>query len=113
MRIRLRGLLGIVLGVALSLGFYVTFMQNPPWHRAGGMIGWTQAAIEAQLGTPSQVFEYDLPDPHAQEIRPRPTGSYRTLIFSRFNGRFIAWLKDGDQGYTCFGSSWTERGCYY
>jgi hypothetical protein len=112
-RFRLKTLLGLVLGIALVLGFYVTFVQNPPWNRVGGMIGWSQAAIESRLGAPSQVFEYDLPDPHAQNIRPRTPGTYRTLVFSRFDGRFIVWLKEGDQGYVCYGSSWSEKGTYY
>jgi hypothetical protein len=112
-RIRLKTLLGLVLGTALALGFYVSFVQNPPWHRVGGMIGWSQAAIESRLGAPSQVFEYDVPDPHAQKIRPRSPGTYRTLVFSRFDGRFVVWLKEGDQGYVCYGSSWAEKCTYY
>jgi hypothetical protein len=113
MRFRLRTLLGLMLAAALALALYVSYFLNPPWNRAGGMIGWTQAAIESRLGTPSQVFEYDLPDPHAQSIRPRPPGTYRTLVFSRFDGRFIAWLKAEAEGYVCFGSSWSEKGAYY
>ena len=113
MRIRLRTMLGLVLGIALVLGFYVSYVLNPPWHRAGGMIGWSQAAIESRLGPPSQVFERDVPDPHAQFIRPRPPGTYQTLVFSRFDGRFIAWMKAEEKGYVCFGSSWVERGNYY
>jgi hypothetical protein len=115
MRIRfsLKTLLGLVLGIALVLAFYVSFVQNPPWHRVGGMIGWSQGAIESRLGPPSQVFEYDLADPHAQKIRPRSPGTYRTLVFSRFDGRFVVWLKEGDQGYVCYGSSWAEKGMYY
>src|SRR5690348_18217506 len=110
MRIRLRTLLGFVLGIALALKFYASVIHVPPWHRAGGMIGWSQAAIESRLGPPSEVFERDVPDPHAQSIRPRPPGTYRTLVFSRFEGRFVAWLKAEENGYVCFGSSWLEKG---
>jgi hypothetical protein len=113
MRIRLGTLLGLVLGIALVLGFYVSYVHLPPWHRAGGMIGWSQAAIESRLGPPTQVLEREVPDPHAQSIRPRPPGTYRTLVFSRFDGRFVVWLKAEAQGYVCFGSSWVEKGAYY
>jgi hypothetical protein len=113
MRIRLRTLLGFVLGIALALAFCTSYVVIPPWERAGGMIGWSQAAIESRLGPPAQVFEYDVPDPHAQSIRPRPPGTYRTLVFSRFDGRFVAWLKAEETGYVCFGSSWVEKGTYY
>ena len=102
-----------MLAIALALAFYSSFMLNPPWNRAGGMIGWSQAAIESQLGPPSQVFEYDVPDPEAQYIRPRTPGTYRTLVFSGFHGRFVVWLKEEAQGYACFGSSWVEKQCYY
>lgn len=115
MRIRfgLKTLLGLILGIALVLGFYVRFVQNPPWNRAGGMIGWSQAAIEAQLGAPSQVFECDLPDPHAQKIRPRSPGTYRTLVFNHLDGHFVVWLKEESQGFVCCGSSWSEKRLYY
>jgi hypothetical protein len=77
------------------------------------MIGWSQAAIESRLGPPSQAFEYDLADPLARSIRPRPAGTYRTLVFSGFDGRFVVWLKAEAKGYVCFGSSWIEKGAYY
>jgi hypothetical protein len=110
---RLTTLLGLVMGAALLIKFYVSYVHVPPWHQAGGMIGWSQSAIESRLGTPSQVMEYDAPDPHAQKIRPRPAGTYRTLVFSRFDGKFVVWLKAESRGYVCFGSSWAEKGCYY
>jgi hypothetical protein len=114
MRISLKALLGLVLGIALVLAFYVSYMHRPPWERTGGMIGWSQAAIESRLGPPTRVFEYDVPDPNAQSIRPRPAGTYRTLVFNRFfDGHFVVWLKAEAQGYACFGSSWVEKGTYY
>lgn len=115
MRVRfgLKTMLGIVLAIALFIGFYVTFLQNPPWHRAGGMIGWSQTAIEARLGPPSQVFEYDIPTPPDQFGPPRPAGTYRTAVFTSFNGRFVVRLKAEARGYVCFRSSWVEKGCYY
>ena len=113
MRIRLRTLLGFVMGIALALAFCTSYVVIPPWERAGGMIGWSQAAIKSRLGPPSQIFECDVPDPHSQSIRPRPPGTYRTLVFSRLDGRFVAWLKAEETGYVCFGSSWVEKGTYY
>ena len=113
MRIRLMTLLVLVLGIALVLGFYVSYVHLSPWHRAGGMIGWSQAAIESRLGPPAQVFEYDVPDPHAQSIRPTADGTYRTLVFSGFDGRFVVWLKAEAQGYVGVRSSWVEKGTYY
>jgi hypothetical protein len=77
------------------------------------MIGWSQAAIDSRLGPPSQVLERDVPDPHARFIRPRPPGTYRRLIFRRFDGRFVVWLKAEEKGSVCFGSSWVEKGTYY
>jgi hypothetical protein len=110
---RLSTLLGLVLGVALVLASYVSFLHAPAWDRAGGMIGWSQAAIQSRLGPPSQVVEHDVQDPHAQSIRPRPAGTYRTLVFSGFHGRFVVWLKAEGEGYVCFVSSWIEKGRYY
>src|SRR5438477_6794989 len=112
MRIRLRTLLALVLGIALILAFYASYVHIPPWHRAGGMIGWSQAAIESRLGPPVQVFEHDVQDSHAQKIGPRPPGTFRTLVFSGFYGRFVVWLKAEDEDYVCFGSSWVEKGAY-
>jgi hypothetical protein len=115
MRIRfgLKTMLGLILGIALVLAAYVSFLQNPPWQRAGGMIGWSQAALESRLGKPSRAFEYSLPDPHGQPILLNTTGPYRTLVFSRFDGVFIAWLEKRDRGYVCARSSWSDRQTYY
>ncbi len=107
-RIGLKALLVLVVFVAVGLRLFLPF-----WERAGGMIGWTQSAIEARLGPPSQVYEFDVADPHAQTIRPRVPGVYRTLVFSRLDGRFVAWMKAEAQGYTCFGSSWSDKRVYY
>ena len=108
-RIRLKILLALVFFVAVGLRLYLTYIDVPAWHRAGGMIGWSQSAIESRLGSPSQVYEFDLADPHAQTIRPRVPGVCRTLVFSRLNGRFIAWMKIGARGYVCFGSCWADK----
>lgn len=112
-RIHLKVLLALVLFVAMGLRLYLTCIDVPAWHRAGGMIGWSQSAIESRLGPPSQVHEFDLADPHAQKVRPRVPGVYRTLVFSRLDGRFIAWMKAEAQGYVCFGSCWAEKRTYY
>ena len=50
MRIRLKTLLGLVLGAALALGFYVSFVHNPPWNRSGGMIGWSRRRSSRDWG---------------------------------------------------------------
>ena len=113
MRIRLRTLLGLVLVVALGLAAYASYVHVPPWHPSGGMIGWSQAAIESRLGPPSQVFEYDIPTPLDPPAPPSPPGAYRTLVFSGFDGHFVARLKAADQGYVCFRSSWFEKETYY
>ncbi len=112
-QIRLKVLLALVLFAAVGLRFFLAFVHVPAWDRAGGMIGWSQSAIESRLGPPSQVYEFDLADPHAQSIRPRVPGVYRTLVFSRLDGRFIAWMKAEGRGYVCFGSSWAEKRVYY
>jgi hypothetical protein len=78
-----------MMGAALLLKIYVSYVHILPWHRAGGMIGRSQPAIDSRLRTPSQVMEYGAPDPHAQKIRPRPDGTYRTIAFSRFDGKFV------------------------
>jgi hypothetical protein len=107
-------MLGLVLEIALILAFYVSYWRTVPWDKAGGMIGWSQAAIESSLGRPSQVVEQDVPDPHAQRIRPRPAGGvYRTLVFKTFDGTFVVWLRAGKDEYVCLGSSWIEKGLYY
>jgi hypothetical protein len=114
LRFGLKRMLGLVLGAALVLAVYVSYLHTVPWDTAGGMIGWSQAAIESRLGRPAQVVEKDVPDPHAQRIRPRPAGGvYRTLVFKTFDGTFVAWLKAENDEYVCLGSSWIEKGLYY
>jgi hypothetical protein len=110
---RLKTLLGLVLGIALALAFYVWSQHVPPWERSGGMIGWSQVAIEERLGPPAKVVEGDLQDPQAQKIGPRPPGTYRTLYFSGIDGQFIVRMKAEKQGFVCFRSLWTDKGCYY
>jgi hypothetical protein len=68
---------------------------------------------ESRLGPPAKVVEGDVPDAHAQEIRPRPAGTYRTLIISDINGQFVVCLKEEKNGFVCFGSSWTNKDRYY
>ena len=68
--------------------------------------------VVAEDGAPAKVMEYDAPDPHAQKIRPRPPGTYRTLVFNRWDGTFVVWLKAESKGYACFGSSWAGQGPY-
>jgi hypothetical protein len=113
MRIRLRTLLGLVLVVALALKAYASYMHVPPWHPSGGMIGWSQKAIESRLGPPDQVFESDVSFPVAQSAGPSPPGTYRTLVFSGEDGHFVVRLKAAANGYVCFRSSWVETGTFY
>jgi hypothetical protein len=110
---RLKTLLGLVLGIALILAFYVWYTHVPRWEGSGGMIGWSQAGIESRLGQPAKVVEGDVRDPEAQLIRPRPPGTYRTLFFSGIDGQFVVLLRAENDGFVCFGSSWTDKGCYY
>jgi hypothetical protein len=110
---RLKTLLGLVVGVALILAAYVWHTHTAPWEASGGMIGWSQAAIEDRLGPPARAVEGDVPDPHAQKIRPRHPGSYRTVFFCGSDGQFIVWLNEGSDGFVYFGSSWTDKGCFY
>jgi len=115
MRVRfsMKRLLGVVLAAALSLAGYAWFARVPAWERAGGMIGWNQASIEALLGPPSQVVEGDAGDANAQQIRPKPPGAGRTLVFSNFDGEFVVRLTAAKEKFVCFGSSWTNKGIYY
>jgi hypothetical protein len=108
---RVKTLLGLVLGVALILASYVWYTHVPPWEASGGMIGWSQAAIESRLGAPAKVVEGDARDSNAQEIRPRLPRTYRPLFFSGIDGEFVVLLKEEADGYVCFGSSWTDKGC--
>jgi hypothetical protein len=113
MRMRIRTLLGLVLLVALALAAFTWYIHVPPWHPSGGMIGWSQAAIESKLGAPAQVFDYDIPSPVAASPMPSPPAKYRTLVFSGLDGHFVARLQASSQGYVCFRSSWAEGGTYY
>jgi hypothetical protein len=110
---RLKTLLILVVGIAPILAFYVRYTHVAPWERSGGMIGWSQADIESQLGQPAKVVEGDVRDPDAQQIGPKPPGTYRTLFFSGIDGQFIVLLKAENDGFVCFRSSWTDKGCYY
>lgn len=113
MKLRLSALIALVFAIALGLAFYTTFLRAVPWDQAGGMIGWTQAAMESRLGPPDQVIERDVVDAHSQKIRPRTPGTYRTLLFDSMHGRFIAWMKQEKDRYVCVSSSWVDKGLYY
>ena len=102
-----------MLAVAVALAAYARYVHAPPWHASGGMIGWSQEAIESRLGAPDQVFEYDSPTPDEQSAGPSAPGTYRTLIFSGYDGHFVVRLKAAARGYACFRSSWLEAGMYY
>ena len=112
---RLKTLLGLVLCVALILAAYVLYTHTAPWEESGGMIGWSQAAIENRLGRPAKVIESDVQDSQAREIGPSPPGpgTYRTLFFSGVDGQFVVRLKAENVGFVCFRSFWTDKGCYY
>ncbi len=71
LRIRLSTALGLVVVVALILAVWThTRQASVPWQRYGGMIGWSQARIVAQLGQPARMIESDLADPVALSIGP-------------------------------------------
>jgi hypothetical protein len=115
MRFRLRALLGLIVVVAVMLAVWARNREAyVPWNRHGGMISWTEAAMVARLGEPTRTFEVDLPHPTAHAIRPSPPdGPFRTLIFQTFDGTFVAWFTVEKGAYTCFRSTWIERGVYY
>jgi hypothetical protein len=110
---RVKTLLGLVLGMAVLLACYVRYTHVAPWERSGGMIGWSQADIESRLGLPAQVVEGDGRDREAQQIGPKPPGTYRTLFFSHLDGQFVVLLKAENDGFVCFRSSWTDKRRYY
>jgi hypothetical protein len=110
---RLKTLLGLVLGIALILAFYVWYTHVAPWEPSGGMVGWSQADIESRLGQPAKVVEGDVRDPVAQQIGPKPPGTYRTLFFSGTDGQFVVLLKAEKKGFVSFRSYWTDKGRYY
>jgi len=85
-----------------------------PWESNGGMIGWSEATIVARLGQPLRTLEEDVADPIGHSVRPSPsTGPFHTLIFQTFDGQFVAWFSGAGGTYTCFRSTWVERGTYY
>ena len=114
-RFRLSTALCLVVVAALIMAYWAHERQRSvPWHKNGGMIGWTQASMVARLGEPAQSFEDDLADPNGHEIRRSPpTGPFRTLVFRTFDGTFVAWFAAAEGKYTCFRSTWVEKGNYY
>jgi hypothetical protein len=108
-------MLGLVLVIAVILAAWTQYRQaNVPWHRTGGMIGWSEAQIVARLGQATHTIESDVTDPVALAIGPPPaTGSFRTLIFDTIDGKFVARLNSGGGAFTCFRSFWAERNWYY
>jgi hypothetical protein len=114
MRFRLTTLLVLIAACAVGLAIYAQFRRSQTaWQRAGGMIGWSQAAIESRLGPATETIEGELPDTEGQTIRPAPVGPCRTLIFRTFDGTFVAWMATADGGSTCFRSMWAEQNTYY
>ncbi len=114
-RFRLSTALCLIVVAALVMAYYAHVRQNNvPWHRNGGMIGWTQASMVARLGEPARSFEADVADANGHEIRKSPPkGPFRTLVFQTFDGTFVAWFTAADGTYTCFRSTWVEKGNYY
>src|SRR4051794_32630372 len=104
LRFRITTLLGLVLLFAVGLSAYIQYRApRTPWERAGGMIGWSQTAIESELGSPDEVVDGDAPDPHAQRSRLRLPGTYRTFVYRTFDGRFVVWMRDAADGsFECF-----------
>jgi hypothetical protein len=115
LRIRLSTVIGLVVVIALMMAVWTHERQAyVPWHRNGGMIGWTDARIVAQLGRPARAFDEDVADPVGHHVRPSPpTGPFRTLIFQTIDGQFVAWFSGADGSYKCFRSTWIERNTYY
>ncbi len=115
LRIRLSTGLGLVVVIAVILTVW-THQRRAyvPWHRYGGMIGWSQARIVAALGQPARTIEADLTDPVALSIGPPPAvGPFRTLIVQTFDGTFVARFTGAGGTFTCFRSIWVERNTYY
>jgi hypothetical protein len=104
-----------ILVVSVVLSAYVRHRSaTVAWHRQGGMIEWSQQAIEAELGPPTRVVDGDVADENARQIRRRPAGAIRSLVYQTLDGQFVARLKLEDDGrYSCFGSWWLEKGIYY
>jgi hypothetical protein len=114
-RLRLSTALCLIVVAALVMAYWAHARQaSVPWHRHGGMIGWTQASMIARLGEPARTFEEDLPDSNGHQIRRSPPkGRFRTLVFQSFDGTFVAWFNSTGGTYTCFRSTWVEKGNYY
>jgi hypothetical protein len=114
-RFRLSTALCLIVVAALVMAYWASVRQaSVPWHRNGGMIGWTQASMVAQLGEPARTFEEDLADTNGHAIRRSPpTGPFRTLVFQTFDGTFVAWFSAEGGTFTCFRSTWVEKGNYY
>jgi hypothetical protein len=111
---RITTLLLAVLVMALGLAGYIRYRQSrTAWEVTGGMIGWKQGAIESRLGSPFLVVEGDVADSNARQLRVRPPGKCRTLVFRNLDGEFIVRLIAEGDDYVCFGSYWTEKQRYY
>jgi len=115
LRIRLSTVIGLVVVAALIMaGWAHKRQESVPWNSNGGMIGWTEARMVAQLGQPARTFDEDVADPEGHHVRPSPpAGPFRTLIFETFDGQFVAWFSGADGSYVCFRSAWIERNTYY
>ncbi len=114
-QMRLRTWLGLIAVSAVMLAYWTQHRQeNVPWNKAGGMIGWTETRMVAALGEPKRSIDREFPHPEAQAIRPTPgAGEFRTLFFENVDGLFVAWFKSERGTYTCFRSTWVNRGIYY
>jgi hypothetical protein len=113
-RFRLTTLLVLVAACAVGLAMYAQYRRSTtPWQQAGGMIGWSQVAIESRLGPPDESFPVELPDTHGRRIRPAPPGPHRTLIYRALDGTFVVWLSEANGKSECFRSKWAEYGSYY
>ncbi len=54
-RMRLSVAMGLVVVTAVLCAWSVRHRDaNVPWHRFGGMIGWTQSQMIARIGQPAQ-----------------------------------------------------------
>jgi hypothetical protein len=115
LRVRLSTALCLIVVAALIMAYWASVRQaSVPWHRNGGMIGWTEASMVAQLGEPARTIEADVADDNGHQIRPSPPqGPFRTLVFQTFDGTFVAWFTAADGTYTCFRSTWVEKSTYY
>src|SRR5262249_15216933 len=105
-RFGMKTLIGLVFGTALLLAGYARYGRATEWESTGGMIRWSQASIESRLGPPAVVVEDDGGDANAKQVRLRPAGPCRTLVFRSFDGEFVARLKAEKDQFVCFGSSW-------